>query len=298
MEEQPVESIGAAGGTSRAVHPVARHRMTDRVEVHADLVRSPGDQVELQQGPAVEPFADPIARDRRPPVGDDGHPRAVLRVAPDRCLDASDRRRHRALHQRLVRLADAAGLELRHERGLRAVLPGHHQQPARVAVKAMDDPGPLDAGDPAVLGATGPPEQGVDHRPRCVARRRMHDEAGGLVDDQQVVILVHHVQRDVRLGRQLERLDRRDVKAQLRARVDDRVGAQWLAAGRQPSARDELLDVAPGEPRRVGHDPVGAAPAAVRDAHRANPDGRAARPLSHRSCPLPTRRAPGTPPAR
>ena len=190
MEEQPVESVGAAAGRPGPVHRVARDRVTDRVEVHADLVRSPGDQVELEQGPAVEPFADPVAGDRRSPVGDDGHPGAVLWVAPDRCLDPSHGRRHRALDQRLVGLADAAGLELSHERGLRAVVPGDHQQPARVAVQAMDDPGPLDAGDPAVLGATGPPEQGVDHGPRRVARGRMDDEAGGLVDDQQVVVLV------------------------------------------------------------------------------------------------------------
>ena len=48
VEEQPVESVRAPADV-RSRTRVARHRVTDRVEVHADLVRSPGDQVELEE---------------------------------------------------------------------------------------------------------------------------------------------------------------------------------------------------------------------------------------------------------
>ena len=59
-------------------------------------------------------------------------------------------------------------------------------------------PGPRDARDAAVLRAAGPGEQRVDERARRWPGRRMDDEPGGLVDDQQVVVLVDHLERDVR----------------------------------------------------------------------------------------------------
>ncbi len=39
-------------------------------------------------------------------------------------------------------------------------------------------------------------QQRVDERARVVAGRGMRDQPGGLVDDQQVVVLVQHGQRD------------------------------------------------------------------------------------------------------
>jgi hypothetical protein len=77
----------------------------------------------------------------------------VLGVATDRRLDPSDRRRHAALDERLVCLLDAARLELAHDRGLRHVVAGDHEQAARVPVEAVDDARSLDAGDPAPLVA-------------------------------------------------------------------------------------------------------------------------------------------------
>ena len=155
------------------VDRVAGDRVADRVEVDADLVRPAGDEVELEQRPAGEPLADAVAGHRRPPVGTTRHPRPVLRVAPDRRLDPPDRRRHAALDERQVRLLDPARLELRHERGLRRVVPGDHQQPARVAVEAMDDA--RAAATPAIppqVDAVAAGEERVDERVARVAGRR------------------------------------------------------------------------------------------------------------------------------
>ena len=150
VEEQPIEPVRAAARRPGAVHRVARDRVTDRVEVDADLVRPPGDEVELQQRPAGESLAHAVAGDRRPPVGHDGHPRPVLRVAPDRRLDPADRRRRpmpwtSAWYVFLIRRALSWAMSEACARSL----PGDHQQPARVAVQAVDDARPLDAGDPA-----------------------------------------------------------------------------------------------------------------------------------------------------
>ena len=121
--------------------------------------------------------------------------------------------------ERQVRLADAARLELGHQRRLGRVVLGDHQQPARVAVEAMDDARPGDAGDPAVLGPAGPRQQRVDQRVAVVVPgRRVDDEARRLVDDEQVVVLVDDRERDVRGRREVEGDRLRDVEADLRAR--------------------------------------------------------------------------------
>ena len=71
-----------------------------------------------------------------------------------------------------------------------ASVPGDHQQAARVAIEAMDDPGSLDAGDPAAGRPVAVGQERVDERAAGVAGRRMDDQPGRLVDDQQVVVLV------------------------------------------------------------------------------------------------------------
>ena len=147
MEEQARQAVRAPARGARAVDGVAGDRMPERGEVDADLVRPARDEVELEQRPAGEPLADAVPGDRAPPVRDDGHPLAVLRVAADRRLDPPDARRHRPLREREVGLADAARLELGHDARLGGVVAGDDDQPGRVAVEAVDDPRPRDAGD-------------------------------------------------------------------------------------------------------------------------------------------------------
>ena len=190
VEEQALEAVRPLARRPRPVDRIARHGVPEGGEVDADLVGATGDEVQLQQRPRGEPLPDAVAGDGAPSVGDHRHPLAVLRVAPDRRLDPADRRRHRALDQREVGLADAAGLELGHHRCLRGVVAGDDQQARGVAVQAVDDPRPGDAGDAAVVVAAG--EQRVDQRAAPVPGRRMHDQPGGLVHDQQVVVLVDH----------------------------------------------------------------------------------------------------------
>ena len=82
---------GPRRARSRAVDRVARDRVAERGEVDPDLVGPPGDEVELEERPAGEALADPVAGDGRSTVGDHGHPLPVLRVATDRRLDPAER---------------------------------------------------------------------------------------------------------------------------------------------------------------------------------------------------------------
>ena len=94
----------------------------------------------------------------------------------------------------------------------------------------------------------------MDHRAGRVARRRVDDQPGRLVDDEQVVVLVDDAQDDVRLGLERERHGLRHEEPEVGARADDRVRAQRRAVGAgQVAGRDELLDVAARQARGVGH---------------------------------------------
>ena len=119
----------------------------------------------------------------------------------------------------------------------------------------MDDPRPLDAGD-ARRSRRRPPraEQGVDERAAGVPRRRVDDEPGRLVDDQQVVVLVDD--RDVGSRAAAIEVDAarlRDDRAAGRLPGSTmRVRLERAAAGGQAAVGDELLDVAPGQAGQVG----------------------------------------------
>src|SRR2546421_479719 len=105
--------------TSRAPGAPTRSRWFTSPE--PAVTRASGDEIELEQRPAGQAFADAVARHRRPPVGDHGHPRPVLRVAPDGRFDSAHRRADAARGQGDVGLLDAPALELCHQRLLGSV---------------------------------------------------------------------------------------------------------------------------------------------------------------------------------
>src|SRR4029079_11072155 len=81
VEEQPPERLGGRAAhvrptprRPRAVERGARVRVTDWCEVDPALVRPAGDESQLEERPAGDPLADPVAGRCRPAVGDDAHP--------------------------------------------------------------------------------------------------------------------------------------------------------------------------------------------------------------------------------
>jgi hypothetical protein len=296
MEEEPIEAIGTASTGPRAVHRVAGDGMTDRREMDPDLVCPAGDEVELEQRPAIEAFPHPIAGRRRTTRGHDRHPRPMARVPPDRRFDPSHCCRHGAMDEGEIRLLDTPRLELGHDRGLGDVRLRHDEQPARIAIEAVDDPGAADPGNPAE-GVAMATQERIDEGPVLMARRGMDDQPRRLVDDQQVRVLVDDRDLDRCVADWRRRRGRRHLDANRRARRDDRVGLERLTIGGDPARRDEALDEAPGKTREIGGEAIGSAVSARGNDHRSNiVTGR-----RHQRIPgisrVPPREPPGGPPA-
>ena len=121
------------------------------------------------------------------------------------------------------------------------VVLGHHHQPAGVLVQPVHDSRAAHAADARQrFAAMG--DQGIDQGPVRVARRRMHDQAGGFVDDQHVVVLKNDIEIDsLRLGRRGTTLGHNDGESLAGfdpiGRVDYR-----LAIGADAAFPDERLD--------------------------------------------------------
>ena len=132
-------------------------------------------------------------------------------------------RRRPTFYEREVLAHDVAVLQRLAQRSMHGFRTGDQQQPGRVAVEPMDDAGPLGV---AAGGATC--GQRLRQRPGAVSGGRVHDHAGRLVDDQQVLVLPGNAKR-----RRLALLRRR----RLLGLVDvDRLAArQDVALGPRPA---------------------------------------------------------------
>ena len=117
---------------------------------------------------------------RRPPSH--RHPLGGAMVAPDRRVDRAAARLQMTLDEGGVGALDLTRLDLGREVAVGPLATRDDHQAGGVAVEAVDDPGALG------LAARGDPAQHVDERAAPVPRRRVDDEAGGLVDDDQPVV--------------------------------------------------------------------------------------------------------------
>src|SRR6266542_671555 len=177
-----------------AILGVSRHRVAHRREMNADLVRAPCVEVAPKQCMRAPTLDDRVPRAREAPAGDHRHALALRRVPPDRAFQLARVVLDQAPHDRQVRTAQRPVAQLLRERPMSGVMPRDHDQSAGALVQAVHDPR-------ASLAAHGRPaapatKQRMHQRPGVVARRRMHDHAGGFVDHHQVVVLVDDLQRD------------------------------------------------------------------------------------------------------
>ena len=189
-----------------------------------------------------------------------GHALAIRRVAADGRVDRAGILAQVAADDGLIRAGHGVVGQLRREGEVRKVVFRRDEQAGRVLVDAVHDAGPplsADAGE--TVAAVG--EQGVDERAVLVAGRGVHDHAARLVDDDEVVVLIHHVQRQV-LRYQLR-------GSGVRQRDDKRVARRGLivflhgcAVFRHRALREQSLGGAARElgqrARKESVDPLGA----------------------------------------
>ena len=256
VEVELVLDLDREAGRAAAVDLVADERQVLAREVDADLVRAarveaagdPGDGQALDGAPAhaAGTSACRLGAHARA-AGEALEAGAAARIAADRRLD-DEVGRGGAEREGPVLALDGALLKLAHEVRLGGKRAGDDHEAGRVAVEAVDD---ARTGHLAELGIA--PQQAVEQRAAGVARARMHDETGGLVDDDDRIVLVDHVELHVLLGREGERLvkmgllEQRDLVALgdlLAHLLDD------LAVHLDASLLDELLQTSSGN---IGH---------------------------------------------
>src|SRR5579883_2773467 len=129
------------------VHRVPHHRVSQRRQVHPDLVRPPRIDLHLEQRelpkPRFHPSHDPVMRDRFPPARSPRrHAHPPHAVPADALADRPPLRLHPSVHQRHIRLLYLALGELRCQLAVRLVVLRHHHQPAGLFVQPMHDPRP------------------------------------------------------------------------------------------------------------------------------------------------------------
>ena len=115
---------------------------------------------------------------------------------------------------------------------MRLLRAGDDEEPGGVAVEPVDDPRAV------LLPTPGPPDETVDERSAAVARSRVHDDPGRLVDDEQVLVLVGDAEVDLLA---LERPSAPPAAARPRALLRPRADSSSAARSRRR---------APSRPRR------------------------------------------------
>ena len=177
-----------------SVDGIADDRETEVGQMDADLVGAPRFDFDIEEREATEGRGDRVVGYGRFAVWwIGGHPLAVDGMAADRRRNATRPRHGDAMHQRLIDLAHAAILELRRQRVKGSIVLRHDEQSARLLVQPVDDSRPLHAADAAEGAAVV--QQRVDQRAARVPRRGMDDQAGGLVENENIGIFKDHIER-------------------------------------------------------------------------------------------------------
>ena len=148
---------------------------------------------------AVESFRNLPMRHGLPAKFADRHLLPRMRMAVDRRIHGAALAVRKPPGKRPIAAPHRAGAavvgELRGQRLVGAVVLGRHHQPGGVLVEPVHDARPLYPAD-AGKAAAAMRDQRVDQRAGLMARGGMHHKALGLVDDDDVVVLVDDFERD------------------------------------------------------------------------------------------------------
>ncbi|CAB4852130.1 unannotated protein [freshwater metagenome] len=151
-----------------------------------------GLEMDLEQGSVPKGLEGLIVGDTRFAVTDDRPPILLHRMAVDRRVNGAARGIHLALHHRVVDLLDGAVLELALEQGVGTFALRDDHQTGRADVETVHDPLTLSRArgrDPVASARESTHDRGPVPPRRGVGR-----DAHGLVDNDDVVVVVHDAQ--------------------------------------------------------------------------------------------------------
>ena len=185
------------------VSPIPDQRVSEVGHMHPDLVSAAGLQGRPEVRVRPESLDHTVMGHSRPSALPDRHPQPVAGVSANRRVDSAPGCQHAiadsailTLHGALLQLPDKVSV-------VRDPGSDHHHA-AGVLVQSMDDPGTRYFSQ---LGAVV--QERVLQGASGIAGARMDDQPGRLVDDDDGLVLVQHLQTD---GLRLYRLGRRRLR--------------------------------------------------------------------------------------
>ena len=178
-----------------AVNRVPQNGVANVGHVYPDLVGAAGFQLAADVGIALIaahhlPMGDGVPS---APLGD-AHLLPVRGVPPDGRVHGAGILLHNAADNGLIGSGHGVVFQLRGQHGVGVIVFRHGQQPRRVLIDAVDDPRAQLAVDAGKVVSQSV-EQAVDQCIVGVSGGGMHHQPLGLVDDQQIVVLVDDIQR-------------------------------------------------------------------------------------------------------
>lgn len=195
--------------SAAAVKGIAYEGMLDEAKMNANLVGPPCLQAHLEQAERAGASEDAVTGNRFPAPGDYRHPLPVAGMSSDRRFDPAYRRPYLPVHQGQVFPPQGARFQLSGKAAVHIIAFGYKQQSRCILVQPVHDAWafrPAQGGKCAAVS-----EQGADEGAPLVARGGMDDHPPGLVDHQQIIVLVDDIEGNLLRPRRRRR--RRDKKA-------------------------------------------------------------------------------------
>jgi len=184
-------------GAEHPVELVADDRMSEGRQVDADLMQTSGAWPGADEGVPRQPFQNLVmgsGRLRVHSLGAAGHqgPRVS---PPDRQIDQSLVTGDNAVDEGNIAFRDPFPLKLDRQQAMRQMILGRGDDAAGVSIQPMDDAGFFLTG---IVGLQIEIVlQGVRQRARGILARRVNDQPGRLVDDQQPLVFKHDAEGNV-----------------------------------------------------------------------------------------------------
>ena len=257
LEGVQEESPRSEALVRRPVAGVPDHGVPDGRHVHADLMRPPALERELEQGRRLlpaPPLQDRVGGARRFSRGGDRHLRRRAGGAADGRLHLAPVVGHVARDQGQVAALHGPGRQLVDQRPVGLLGPGHGQEARGALVEAVHDPGPVGRAHARrhQLGQVGEAgQETADQGPLVVPGARVHHQPGRLVHDDHRVVGVDDLEAHAGLGRHARVPGRRQPDREGGALTEHHPAHRdGRAVDQDASLRDQLGGRAP---RDVGH---------------------------------------------